>query len=78
MHPKPDWDAGCAEGHRPFSEAVLPEDGNGPLEGREKLKSLAIQSKITLPANVSKSDVETYPSSRNYLARNSIRPTRTR
>jgi len=37
----------------------------------DELKSLAIQSKVTPPPDVSKS-------SRNYLARNSIRPTRTR
>jgi putative membrane protein len=44
----------------------------------DELKSLAIQSKITLQADVSKSEAETYAKLSKLSGRNSIRPTRTR
>jgi putative membrane protein len=44
----------------------------------DELKSIAIQSKITLPADVSKSDAETYAKVSKLSGRNSTRPTRTR
>ena len=34
IHPRPDWDLGAPKGtDRPFSDAVWPEVGYGPLEG---------------------------------------------